>query len=518
MPVIKPVNPEEFKKTIPDFIEKTKAFHEGTMNMKEYKGFSGKYGSYSQRGGKAHMLRLRMTAGEVTPDKLRFVVDTVKKHHVNKMHFTTCQTIQLHDLQPEDLYEIMDKALDAGIVWYGGGGDYPRNVMCSPLSGTEEEYFDVMPYARAVADFLIDFIDQEKMPRKLKVGFSNNEKNISHATFRDLGFVARPDGHFDVYAAGGLGNNPRFGVLIDEDVDPRDILYDVEAFIRLFRKHGNYDNRAKARTRYLQETLQERLPEEFQKELAGLKQEKNLRMDDLDLHEVHKAPAGEPLEESFIVRAQKQPGLYTVMYHPKGGVPSIEVMEKLADEIEKMEDVELRLSPDEGSYIVNLTADEARKILEIIKDEAALNEFETSIGCIGASICQVGLRDSQQMLGKILEAVKNADGIADNALPQVHISGCTSSCGTHQIGKLGFRGGLKVVDKKPVPSFLMYAYGNDLQNEERMGREIGMIPEAQVPAFLVDLGQQITKSGLSFDEWMESHPEGIEQAAAPYLI
>lgn len=42
----------------------------------------------------------------------------------------------------------MNKALDVDIICYGGGGDYPRNVMCSPLSGVEaDEYFDVMPYA-----------------------------------------------------------------------------------------------------------------------------------------------------------------------------------------------------------------------------------------------------------------------------------------------------------------------------------------------------------------------------------
>lgn len=48
--------------------------------------------------------------------------------------------------------------------------------------------------------------------RKLKVCFSNSPANLPHATYRDLGFAARADGRFDVYSAGGLGNNPRFGV------------------------------------------------------------------------------------------------------------------------------------------------------------------------------------------------------------------------------------------------------------------------------------------------------------------
>ena len=33
------------------------------MDKGSYKGFSGRYGSYAQKGGAASMLRLRMTAG-----------------------------------------------------------------------------------------------------------------------------------------------------------------------------------------------------------------------------------------------------------------------------------------------------------------------------------------------------------------------------------------------------------------------------------------------------------------------
>lgn len=91
---------------------------------------------------------------------------------MKKAHFTTCETIQLHDLQQEELCRIMEDALDVGIVTMGGGGDFPRNVMCSPLSGVEaDEYFDVRPWAEAAGEYLMTFINAEKMPRKLKVCF-----------------------------------------------------------------------------------------------------------------------------------------------------------------------------------------------------------------------------------------------------------------------------------------------------------------------------------------------------------
>ena len=145
------------------------------------------------------MIRLRMSGGHLTKDKLKFIADSIKTYNVDKVHLTTCQTIQLHNLQPEAIYGIMEGGLEHGIVTLGGGGDFPLNVTVSPLSGVEKgEYFNVLPYAEAAGEYLMTFIKKEVMPRKLKVGFSNGPANETHATFRDLGYVAREEGNFAV--------------------------------------------------------------------------------------------------------------------------------------------------------------------------------------------------------------------------------------------------------------------------------------------------------------------------------
>lgn len=512
------IQPSYYREKLPEFKEKIMEFNDGKVNMKDYKGFSGRFGSYAQRGGKKHMLRLRMSGGRLTKDKLKFTVEEAKKHGVDLVHFTTCQAVQFHDLEPEIVVDIMDKALDADIVCYGGGGDYPRNVMCSPLTGTEPgEYFDVMPYALATADYLMHYIDREKMPRKLKVAFSNSPANMSHATFRDLGFVAREDGKFDVYAAGGLGVNPSFGVKVAEAVDPADVLYYAKAMIHTFRKHGNYAQRTKARTRYMVDALggPENFAKAFQEELQEALKGEDLHLNLSEVKEVVKTPDG-TIEESWKVLPQKQEGLYSVRWHPIGGSPRVDVLDAVSQAIEPMEDVELRLSPDETVYIINLTAKEAEKILNLIADDSAKNEFEASISCIGARICQVGVRDSQGMLDKAIHAVQEA-GIADNALPKVHFSGCPSSCGTHQVGSIGFRGGVKLVDKKPVPGFTLFVNGNDRQGEEVMGKEIGALAETDIPSFLIDLGHTVENSGLAYEEWAEANPDGVAEVAAKYI-
>lgn len=512
------IDPQSWKQEMTAFREKTNAFYNGEITKKEYKSFSGLYGSYAQKGGRQGMLRLRMTAGRITKEKLAFTARAIQEHRISRIHFTTCQTVQLHDLQPDTICTLAEEALSSGIVTMGGGGDFPRNVMCSPLSGVEaEEYFDVLPYAEAAGEYLMTFIKAPKMPRKLKVGFSNSPANLTHATYRDLGFAANKNGTFDVYSAGGLGNNPRLGVKVAESVPPSKILYYIKAMWLTFCTYGNYESRAKARTRYMQDSLGG--AESYKKAYLEKLAEVFASGEDLDItvnvSSVSKQPDGSAPESSRIF-FQKQQGLYTVMWHPLGGQPSAETFCKLAEYLAGVSEAEIRLSPDESAYIVNLTGKEAEKVLELTEDGAS-SLFETSVSCIGASVCQIGLRDSQELLRSCVKAVRDAE-IPNGALPQIHISGCPSSCGTHQTGAIGFRGAAKSVDGKVQPAFVLYVNGCQTQGKESMGKELGTILQKDIPEFLVALGKEVARSGQDFQTWKTANPEGIEQIAANYLM
>lgn len=506
-----------WKEELSEFQEKTEAFYSGEINKGTYKGFSGRYGTYAQRSGTAHMLRLRMPAGRVTKERLAFTADMIRKYDIKRIHFTTCQTIQLHDLSKDSVYQIIKEALDAGIITFGGGGDYPRNVMCSPLSGVEkDEYFDVLPWAECAGDYLLDFINAKKMPRKLKVGFSNSAKNETHATYRDLGFTAREDGTFDVYSAGGLGMNPRFGVRVAEGIQPAQILYYIRAMWLTFCAYGNYENRGKARTRYMQEILggEEPYREAFREKLK----EVFASGEDLTIRAVAepvtKTGDGTVIEDVRVME-QKQQGLYTVVWHPIGGQPVPEQFAALSDALTEMEAAELRLAPDETAYIINLNGSEAKRVLELTADSAE-SPFEASVSCIGGSICQVGIRDSQALLKECVNAVREAK-IPDDALPQIHISGCPSSCGTHQTGRIGFRGASKMVNGKPQPAFTLFVKGEERQGAETMGKELGTILETEIPVFLTELGKAVAASGMDYETWTRQNPDGLERVAAGYL-
>lgn len=532
----------EFKEDLKDFREMTEKFYAKEVSVKDYKGFSGGFGSYAQRGGEASMLRLRMPGGRITKEKLKFLVDAIAAYDVRRVHLTTCQTVQFHDLGMKAVCDIMEQAMEVGIVTRGGGGDFPRNVMVSPLSGVEQgEYFDVLPYAERAGDYLMGIIKTVKLPRKLKVEFSNSPANVTHATFRDLGFVAKENGCFDVYSAGGLGNNYKMGVKVAEDVKPEEVLYYVEAMVRTFTTYGNYESRAKSRTRYMQETLgvegykkayQEKLMEvkaEVKDALliklikgssVSVEQESNTEESIVNIKEQEsplKNVAAYPQKESASERviAQKQAGRYAVAYHPIGGMVPAQKFEEIYEGIKNAAKAEVRVAPDETLYIINLNAQQAEKIHKITAD-GAKNLFETSVSCIGSTVCQIGLRDSQGLLASIVEAVEPYH-FADGVLPRIHISGCPSSCGTHQIGKLGFRGASKSVNGKAEPAFAFYVNGQDTQGEERFGEEWGVMLATDIPKFFVELGTVVSEEKVSYEQWYKKNMDTLKNIAEPYL-
>ena len=499
---------EFFRGKLPEFKAAEEAFFSGKIPAKEYKGTSGRFGSMAHRDGQHGMIRLRMCGGHLDKDKLKFIISQARKYDVPRIHTTTCETVQLHGMNGDQIYHVMDAALDHGIITQGAGGDNPRNVSATSLSGVEPgEFFDVYPYAKAAEGYLLDIMYDIKMPRKLKVTFSSSPSNETHAT--------RPDGLFDVWSAGGLGNNPRMGCCVEEAVDPRKTLYYVRAMVDTFLEHGCYDNRAHARIRFMKDDLgEEGYIAAFHEKLKPLLEKGGMDIDPAP----SVFPVKEPKEVSGPrIHRQKQDGLYYVTYHPVGGDPGIEVLERISDAIEDMDGAELRISPDSAIYIINLSGDEALRIQDVTEG-GARTLFETSVSCIGGTVCQVGIRDSNGLLHSMIDAVREA-GLPDGALPRFHISGCTSSCGSHQIGVIGLRGApAKTVDGEKVPTFEVTVNGCGLQGKERFGDVVGCVPQDRIPGMVVALGKEVAASGKDFDSWLTANPGRLEELIGKYTV
>lgn len=94
------------------------------------------------------------------------------------------------------------------------------------------------------------------------------------------------------------------------------------------------------------------------------------------------------------VYTQKQPGLYSVHCHPVGGTPDPSLFVNLYKAICEIPGAELRLCPDESFYVINCREEDLEAVLHVTEDSAK-TIFEESVACIGAHVCQQGIRDSQ---------------------------------------------------------------------------------------------------------------------------
>ena len=216
---------------------------------------------------------------------------------------------------------------------------------------------------------------------------------------------------------------------------------------------------------------------------------------------------------------QKQQGRYSVYIHPIGGLLSLKNLKVLLYELDKAKNPMIRLAMTEGMYIINLDGNEAKKILEISKSISGNTSLEKSISCIGVPICQMGVQNSQQMLHNIISYFKeNGDENILNAIPRIYISGCTNSCGVHQIGAIGLSGKIKKVDGVSTDAFELFIGGNFHLNDTRLGNSLGDFKADDLPKLLFEIALSINNSKKKFYTWVDENKDDLDSIISKYKI
>lgn len=501
---------EKIRSQFPVFQEAARAFYAKELAPGKYKGTSGKFGSYGERGANSSMLRLRFSGGAISQAHMAFLAQAIDKYHIILAHFTTGEALQLHHLQEQEVLGLYQDCFEAGIYCAGAGGDNPRNITASPLHGVEPgEPFDMTPAIRAAANFVISLIPELKLPRKYKISFSNGIDNEGHATFKDLGFVARPGGTFDVYAGGGFGvNGSRFGVLIDSQVDPRELSRYILDYARdVYMKYGDYEHRGTARSRFILTKMGEDAFRTAVRDAVRKAREEGIPQLELEpIPPLSKTGKDDRVLADPRICSQKQEGLYYVEYKPLGGVPNMEVFRQLLGAASQMEGAQLRLNADETCYIINLTAEEARKVAALTETDTARTAFEHSVSCIGATVCQQGLCDSHGALSRIAAFLKE-QGADIRYLPKCHFSGCPSTCTVQSLAALGFRGAFTLVNGERASAFQVYAGGSYAYGKEKISEPLGLIATARLPQFFLELNGILLEAAQPFTQWYPDHAE-----------
>lgn len=266
--------PETLEGDISLFGNLVEEYQQQKINSDEFKAFRVPMGIYEQRQDEVYMSRVRTTGGVITPKQFLDILKIATNHKSDLVHITTRQEIQIQNLQLEQVQSVMNELRKIGLATKGGGGNTIRNILVSEFSGiSATEQFDTTPYAMAITSKLIAEPDSYLMPRKMKMAFASDDKQIGHAAINDVGFVAKiKDGEkgFLVYAGGGGGAKPTVGWVLFDFIPAIKLNALTTALKRFFSDYGNRKNRSKARLRFVFYKLGEdetiRLIREYYKE------------------------------------------------------------------------------------------------------------------------------------------------------------------------------------------------------------------------------------------------------------
>src|SRR5688572_2940751 len=243
------------EKETDNFANKVKLYRQGKLSDDDFRRFRLQAGTYSSRlQMNFSMIRIKIPSGEITPEQLEKIASLSEAFSIGSAHVSTRQNIQLHWVQLEDVSEVMRGLVEVGLTTREACGNTVRNVMCSHFAGVcSDEAFDATPYAKAIARFFIRNPMCQNLPRKFKINFACCNK---HGLVRvaDIGLVSAIKDDvkgFKIYLGGGLGAASFIGHPL-EDFTPEDrVLSTCMATIRLFDRHGNRENMARNRMRYL---------------------------------------------------------------------------------------------------------------------------------------------------------------------------------------------------------------------------------------------------------------------------
>src|SRR6185503_15640030 len=206
------------------------------------------------------MQRIKIPFGGLTPEQMDTLADLAEEYADSVLHITTRQDFQFHFVHIDDTPALMRRLAAVGITTREACGNSIRNVTACPLAGVcRSEVFDVTPYARASARFMLGHPDAQGFGRKFKIAFSGCKENACGlVNMHDMGGIAvkrmengRERRGFELYVGGGLGAVPHDAKLFESFLPEEELLPITQAIARVFARLGEKKQRDRARIKFL---------------------------------------------------------------------------------------------------------------------------------------------------------------------------------------------------------------------------------------------------------------------------
>jgi sulfite reductase beta subunit-like hemoprotein len=403
-------------------------------------------------------------------------------------------------------------------------------VTGDPWAGvSEDELFDLTPYAGAYVRYFVRHPTTQMMPRKIKTAFDGApDADRSLTGIHDIAFLARErDGvrGVEVRVGGGTSIMPRVAPTLYEFVglDDGEYLKVAEAVLRIFdRQDFLRVNRARARIKVLvdkigMDAFRELVDEELEGDwvderdfdVAGLRFDIDEEAAAPAVPETFASPAPngtartEPTSnggrrlvgdltafERFCadnVQAQRQAGFSTVHVKVTRGDLTPEQLRGIADVMRRYSGGFMRTTVHQN-FVLRWVRDET--IYEVWQALDALglgdvgpDTINDVVSCPGTDSCKLGITSSMGLNAAIQQRLEEMR-ISDPLTRSIHIkmSGCPNGCSQHHIANIGFYGASIKVGQHTIPAYVAHVAGNYEGGEIVYGQRLKVrLPAKRVP-------------------------------------
>jgi sulfite reductase (ferredoxin) len=469
------------------------------------------------------MQRIKVPFGGMNPEQLEVMAELAEEYSDGIAHVTTRQDFQLHFIHVDDTPALMRRLAAVGITTREACGNSVRNVTACPLSGVcSTESFDVTPYAKGLAYFLLGHPDVQDFGRKFKVAFSGCKgEACGLVNLHDMGVIAVRKTEngvekrgFELYVGGGLGTVPHQAKLFDAFLPEEELLPTAQAISRVFARLGEKKNRNRARIKFLVAQLG---IEEFKRlvleERATLQQDPRWTAYLSEIHELDEKPLRptQPLADTLQTASfqrwyktnifrQKQEGYVTATITLPLGDITADQLRALADISRRFTNGTVRTTVDQNivlRWISEADLPEVHAALEAIGlGQPGAGTIVDITSCPGTDTCKLGISASRGLAGELRQRLAEKSHTMDEAIQNLHIkvSGCFNSCGQHHVADLGFYGVSRHSGNYTVPHFQVVLGGEWTHNAGSYGLAMGAVPAKRIPEVVERLtGRYVTE-------------------------
>jgi ferredoxin-nitrite reductase len=421
----------------------------------------------------AFMCRLRIPNGILNAQQMHGLAAIAERHAGGYADVTTRANLQLREIGPKSILDVLTAIQDLGLTTRGAGADNIRNITGSPTAGIDpEELIDTRPLCRELHHTILQHRELYGLPRKFNIAFDGGGRVSVLEDTNDIGFAAVavgegeavPVGTYFRVLLGGITGHGDFardtGLLLRPDQCTAVAL----ALVRVFIDHGDRTDRKKARLKYVLDSMGiDAFVAEAEKHLACKPQRFPLERC------VPRKPAVKGAHLG--VHPQRQDGLSYVGVAVPVGRLTAEQMRALAELAEKHGSGTVRLTVWQNLLISDVPEAEIAAVqsgLQNIGLELRAGPIRSGlVACTGNTGCKFALTNTK---GQALELAERLEASVPLDQPiNVHLTGCPNSCAQHYVGDIGLLGTKVEVGDDLIEGYDVFVGGGG-GAEQRLGR------------------------------------------------